>query len=174
MTKQLSLQEILRKNPAIHGNPRLVCPAAQVVNRPGDQLLAGAALSLDEDCCLAVRHLCNELEHILHDLALADDLLESITLFQFFAEPFHLIAKLAILQGLAYNKKDIIFPKRFGQVIKCACFHGLNRGFNSPISRNYDKRHIRISCLDLLQQVHPVKVGHHKIRDHQVKGLLFH
>ena len=48
----------------------------------GDQLLAGAVLALDEDVGLAGRHALDQLEQLLHLLALADDVLKLVAVLQ--------------------------------------------------------------------------------------------
>ena len=52
------------------------------MDRVGDQLLAGPVLALDENVRLARRHAFNELEELLHLLALADHVLELVPVLQ--------------------------------------------------------------------------------------------
>ena len=44
--------------------------------RVGDQLLAGAVLALDQDVRVAAGDALDQLEHLVHLLALADDVAE--------------------------------------------------------------------------------------------------
>ena len=53
-------------------------PRAAIVERVGDQLLAGAALAADQDGDVGVGDLVDGLEDAPHRRALADDLLEAV------------------------------------------------------------------------------------------------
>src|SRR5246127_3248106 len=49
VAKKLAFQKIQRDRRAIHSHKRPSAPRAEVVNRVGDQLFAGACFSLDQD-----------------------------------------------------------------------------------------------------------------------------
>ena len=52
------------------------------MDRIGNQFLAGSILALDEDIGLAGRHAFNQIEQLLHLLALADDVLKLVPVLQ--------------------------------------------------------------------------------------------
>ena len=78
VAEQLALQHPLGQCRAVHGHERPVGPRAEVVDGPGDQFLARAALALDQHRGVGVGHLLDQLEDLPHRLALADHIVEPI------------------------------------------------------------------------------------------------
>ena len=70
--EQLALEQVLRQRAAVDRQERPVGPAGQVVDVPGDDLLAGAALALDQHRRVGRRHVLGELEHLDEALGLPD------------------------------------------------------------------------------------------------------
>src|SRR5579863_3273197 len=63
MAKKLAFQKIQRDGRAIHSHKRPSGPRAEVVNRVGDQLFAGACFSLDQDGRVRRRYAFDLFEH---------------------------------------------------------------------------------------------------------------
>ena len=72
MAEQLAFQQRLGQGGAVDLHERPVGAQAVVVDRAGDQLLAGAALAADQHGGVAVGDLLDEPVHLLHRVALAD------------------------------------------------------------------------------------------------------
>src|SRR5580692_4869732 len=72
MPEKFALQQILWNRSAIDRNERLEATIAVMMNRPRDQLLAGAAFAGDHYRCVAMRDAAHHLEDLLHRLGLAD------------------------------------------------------------------------------------------------------
>ena len=76
VAEQLGLEERLGQRRAAHANVRARPARRVVVDRRRDQLLAGAALPLHQNVGVRVGDHLDQLEHLLHLLALADDAAE--------------------------------------------------------------------------------------------------
>ncbi len=86
VAEQLALDQVLRNRRAVDLDERALDAVRVVVNRVGDQLLAGAVLALDQDVRVAGRHALDELEELLHLLALPDDVREAVLAADLFLE----------------------------------------------------------------------------------------
>ena len=72
VAEQLALQQALRDGRAVDRQERLVGPLAVLVDGPGDQLLAGAALAEDQHRHVLRGDPADRLVHLLHRRAAAD------------------------------------------------------------------------------------------------------
>ena len=66
VAEQLRLDQRVGDRAAVHGDERLLAPAAQMMDRPGHELLARAGFALDEDRERRVGHLFDLLDDLLH------------------------------------------------------------------------------------------------------------
>ena len=73
VAEQLALQQVLRDGGAVEGQERRLGAGAVLVDRPGHQLLAGAALSGDQHGKGLVGDTADGLVRFLHPRAGADD-----------------------------------------------------------------------------------------------------
>ena len=74
--EQLGLEQLGRDGRAVHGDERLVAPGAREVDRAGEELLADPGLAVDQHRRVELGHRAQQLEHLLHRLALRHDVLE--------------------------------------------------------------------------------------------------
>ncbi len=74
MAEELAFEQLPGYGRAVHLDQRSVGAWARVVDRRRDELLADAALAEDEHARVRSRHDARFLEHLLHRLALGDDL----------------------------------------------------------------------------------------------------
>ena len=74
VAEDLRLDEVLRQGGAVQGDERRVLPRAVVPDRVRHELLAGAALALDEHRRVRGRHLPDERQDVLELPAFADEL----------------------------------------------------------------------------------------------------
>ena len=86
VAEELALQEGLGQRPAVDRHEAAAGARARVVDGAGDQLLAGAALAVDEDRRAGPRHAVDEREDGLHARALADDVVEGVLLLELAAQ----------------------------------------------------------------------------------------
>ena len=76
VAEQLAFEQAGRNGGAVQLDERAAAAAAQVVNRAGDQLLAGAGFAVNEHGRIGRRDGLDLLQHLPERRALADDLLE--------------------------------------------------------------------------------------------------
>ena len=86
MAEQFGFEEGFRKRAAIHGDERGELAAAVVMERAGNEFLAGAAFAEDEDGAVGIGDAFDHLEHALHLGRGADELAELVFLFELFAQ----------------------------------------------------------------------------------------
>src|SRR5262249_18061313 len=73
VAEQVALHQPFGNRRAVERDQRPIAPGARVVDRAGDELLAGAALAVDADVDVADRHLRDAREDVAHLRRLADD-----------------------------------------------------------------------------------------------------
>jgi hypothetical protein len=102
----------------------LVGPRAELVERPGNELLASAAFSQQEHCRRRAGHLPNQLEHLLHGRRFPDDVLHAKPRVQLLTQRgvLHLQVLLAQCPGDAHLQLiDLQSP--FSDVVIGPLFH---------------------------------------------------
>src|SRR5581483_261893 len=82
VSEQFGFDQRLRECRTVHLHEGSVLAGTKIVNRPRDQLLAGAAFSAQENRRIAGRGLMNVRKDLVHQLALADDVLELVPALQ--------------------------------------------------------------------------------------------
>ena len=82
VAEERGLQQLGGHGAGVDGDEGLVAARRVGVDRLGDQLLAGAALALNQDGRAAGRNLRDEVEDRQHGLALADDVFEVVALLE--------------------------------------------------------------------------------------------
>src|SRR5258708_22718574 len=82
MSKERGLQQVCGHGSAVDRHKRAVLARRIGVDGLGDQLLAGAALSLDQNGGAAGRDLRDQIEDFEHDLALAYNIFKIVALLQ--------------------------------------------------------------------------------------------
>ncbi len=99
VTEELGLQQGLGQGGTVELDEGAVPAAAQVVDGPGDDLLAGAGLAPQQDSGLARRGLVHIGEHLLHALAVADDVLQAVAPLEFLLQAELLLHQFLALRG---------------------------------------------------------------------------
>src|SRR5580692_11001199 len=98
MTKELALEQRLGHRGAIDGDERAARARASLVEGSSDELFARAALAGHENRRLGRSHARDELVHLLHDGALADDLVNRALFAHRLSQSLDLLAKLSVLE----------------------------------------------------------------------------
>ncbi|MGC4084975.1 MAG: hypothetical protein QM736_23380 [Vicinamibacterales bacterium] len=75
MSKQLRFEQRLGQRGAVDADERRRGARTLIVNQPDDELLAGAALAVDEHRRVQRRHTSRELQRVLHGLTACDEVL---------------------------------------------------------------------------------------------------
>src|SRR5262249_33600832 len=108
VAEQLALEEILGDRAAVDRHEWVILAAASGVHRAGDELLAHAALSLDQHRRLEVGDLGDGAEDLRHRRALREDRLELALLLDLLLQRPVLPAERLALLCLAERKDDLV------------------------------------------------------------------
>ena len=143
------------------------------MNGVGDQLLAGAVLALDQDVGVARGHAFDQLEEILHLLALADDVGEAVLPADLFLELLMLGLLLRLLDGPADQVHQAVLADRLLEEEERARLSRLDRAGERALAADDDDLGARVDILEPTQQRDTVEVGQHQIgHDHIGPPLL--
>ena len=167
MAKQFTLQKVLAQRVAVDRDKGLVLAQAVVVNGTGDHFLAGATLPGDQDGRIGWRALGDQGEHRLHRRAGADDVFKAVFGADLGFEIAVLLQQPAALQSAVHNMLEFIGVKGFGQIVKGAQFHGLDRSLNLRQAGHHDHVNIRMALLDLLQDLQTISIKKPYIQNHR-------
>ncbi len=143
-------------------------PLAVVVDGVGDQLLAGAVLALDEDVRFAGRDALDQLEELLHLLALADHVLELVAVLQLRLELLVLVDQRLLLDRLLELVEQALGVDRLLEKVERAGLHRLDRSRDVALPGDDDDLGFGIELLELAHQLDAVDVGQHHVGDDRV------
>ncbi len=153
VSEQLALDERFRHRADVDGDERAVASRAQAVDGPGDQLLARAALSLDEDHEVGVGDLADAREDLADRGALADHLRELAGGGQARAEQSVLLPKLMVLERVADEVSQHLQVDRLGEVVVCSQPHRLDGRLDRSVGRDHQDQRLGPAVLDVSDQV---------------------
>ena len=128
------------------------------VDRPRHQLLAGAALALDENRRSARRGLDDQVEHLPHPLAAADDVAELvIPLLDVLAQAAVLVHQAPPLQRVADDDQHFVVLERLGDVVERAVLHRRDRALDRRVGRDDEDRQVFVDPLQLVERLDAVR-----------------
>ena len=171
--EQLALDQFPRQTGAMHCHQRLPRPRAELMNRPGDQLLAGAAFSGHEHRRLRRRDLAHRLQHLLHGRRFADDIFQPVFLIQLLPQRLVFNFKRLMAQRPADPHFQLVnLHPSFGDVVVGPAFHRFHRHFFRAVSghQNADRRFRK--RLRPRDQFHAVLARQPKVRQQHIEMFL--
>ena len=171
VAEELGLEERLGDRGAVHGHERLVPAAARDVDRPRDELLAGAGLPGDEHGRVGGRDAHDAVEHLAHRRGAADDVLEAVALAELAGEEAHLAEQPALLEGLRDAEEELVLLERLREEVVGALPDGVHGGLDRPVGGHHDDLGLRGDALGGAQHLHPVDARHAEIRQDDVERL---
>ena len=117
VAEQLALEQRFRQGRAVDGDEREIPPRRSFVHGPRDQLLAGAGLAEDQDGADRLGHMADQLEHVVHPRAFAQDAMEGELLVQLLAQRGDFVGERALSQGSLHHELQMLEVDRLGQKI---------------------------------------------------------
>ena len=123
-----------------------VPPLAVGVNRAGDDLLAGAALAQDQHRGVGLGHVLDQLQHLPHRRAVADDLVDGHQLVDRLAELRVLLAEPPLLQGPQDQMAEFVGIDRLGDVVEGALLQGPHRRVDRGEGGDHDHGRLRVDA----------------------------
>ena len=164
------LEEVRRQVAGVDGDERAVRARGIGVNRARDQLLAGAALALDENRRTARRRLDDQVEHLTHLRAAADDVGELVVaLLDVLPQRPVLGHQPPPLHGVADDDQHLVVLEGLGDVVERAALHRRNGALDRGIGGDDDHRQVLVDPLQLVERRNPVQARHHDVDDGRVE-----
>ncbi len=163
VAEQLAFEQRLGQGGAVDGDQGAAVLRG-VVDRLGDQLLAGAGLALDEHRALGPRDVPDQLEDLVHPGVLADDVVEAVVLLQLLPEREDLVLQGSLLEGAVDHQSQIgRVVDRLGEEVVGAEAHRLDDAVDRAEGRRDDDRHEHPAVDHLADQVHAAHAGHPQV-----------
>jgi hypothetical protein len=142
------------------------------VDGPGEQLLAGAALALDEDGRRAVGHLVDQGHEPTESGARPDDIASAQQVVQSLLESAVLGDEGPVLERLPDHPDELAAREGLGQEVAGAVLHGPHRFLDGAEGREHDHVHLRGHCPDLAQELEPGQPRHLEVGEDEVDPAL--
>ena len=168
VSEELGFEHGLGERRAVEPHEGLLATAGVVVNRGGDELLAGAALALDQHGRAAVGHLTDHLEQPLHRLVLADEVARVEPLADALPQLRRLAAEPRVLDAALDDRGDGVEIERLGEVVLGAHPEGFDRGLHRAERGHDDPDRGGHLGLALLDEAETVEHGHLQVGEHDV------
>src|SRR5229473_6618798 len=149
MTEEFGFYQAFGKRCAVHADEWSVAARRIVVNRLGNQLLAGSRFTPQNHCRVTVSDSANRLEHIRHLLAAANDLRERVTRFDFSSESSILSLDPLPLKGAIDDDAQLPQIDRLSEVIVSTLLDGTKRCLCLVVSGHHDDHGLWTGTPDL-------------------------
>ena len=170
MAEQFGFDEVARDRRHVDGDERTVAALAVVMERAGDQFLAGAGLAGDHHREVGLHQPRQHPVDFLHRRRAADqrDRIE----FAFVGRACHPLLRLG--QCAADDGDELLQVERFWQILIGAALRGPDRRHEGILRAHDDNGQVRPHLLDARQQIERVLVGHHHVGDDEIALALAH
>jgi hypothetical protein len=140
------------------------------VDRVGNQLFAGAVFSLDENIGVASGHALDQFQHLVHFLALADDVAKTELPLELLFQQQVFTHQIAALDGaLQHLQQRVRFYRFFHEAMRPR-FHRFDRLDDAAMAGDDDDLGVGVDLLEFSQQLEPVGIGQHHV-GHDNVGL---
>ena len=168
--EQLALDERLRKGAAVDGDERSGAARTRSVDRPRDQLLAGAALALDEDVALVVLQAAHLALQRADRRGAPDQLGRVVPLGELLLElpiPVEETAAIDRLADCGADPVDVF--ERFLQVVERAAAHAADRALDARVAGHHDDLDLGPVPAQLIEEVEPAAIAEEQIEQNHVE-----
>ena len=169
VAEEFAFQQVFRQGRAVDGHKRVVLAAAVEMERAGYQLLARAALALDEDGAVGVGHLGDQIIDLLHLRAGADDVLKFVAVLELLLE-IDVFAHGALeIERPLDGHLELVDFERFCYVIIRPELHGLHGGFHGSIPGDHDHGWHRAQAVTGFEDIKAAHAFHFDVRDDDLR-----
>ncbi len=138
-----------------------------MVQGPGHELLAGPAVTLDEDAHVRFGNLVHQVLDLLHLGAVVDELAFELIHPQLLPQVRDLGEQLAFFQGLGDGEVEFLLLEGLHQIVRGAGLHGLHDDVRLAQGREHEDGHVLGYLPDLVEGLQTVHVGHEDVEDDQ-------
>ncbi len=170
VAEERRLEQVRRQVAGIDGDEGSLRPRGVGVDRARHQLLAGAALALNQDGRAAGRRLDDQVEHLPHARALADDVRELVVpLLDVLAEVPVLADQPPPLHRVADDHDHFVVLERLRHVVERAGLHRGNRALDRRVGGDDDDVEVFVDSFQLVERGDAVEPRHHDVHDRRVE-----
>ncbi len=165
VAENLALEQRFRNGRTVDRDKRKRRTGTELVNRLGDQLLAGAGLARNQDRGQRGGRLLDDAVDGANAGAVADDAAEGARFTQLAAQVPHFPQCVLALDRLPEQDVEPLRIDRFVQVIVGPFLDRLDRGLDGALGRQEDEGDVRQLIFECPQQLHAAGTRHDEIAD---------
>ena len=167
MAEQLGLEEALGDGRAVDRDERPVFAGAEAVDGPSHQLLARAALALDQHREIRGRRALGHVEDALERLALADQVLEAARRLPFPEGP-HLHLQASPVEGAGDHDLELGHLEGLGEEVVGSARDRIDGDLPRAVGRHHDDGRLRGEITDARNGVETVHVGKPDVQQDEI------
>ena len=171
VAEELGFEQVLRQRGAIDRHEGLMLPVRIEVQRARDELLARAALALDQDGRVGIRDLRDEIVDLLHPLRGADDVLKAVLLLDDLAQVADLALVVLVIERALDGELQLVHLERLGDVVVGAHLHRLDADLELLVGGDHDHRRAGDDLLALAQHVQAADFVHAHVGDDELRRV---
>ncbi len=168
VAEQFALQQVLRNGRAIDGEEWFPAAAAVVINRAGDQFLAGAAFAGDERRGVRGGELTDQFENILHRLRPPDDAQLVVLGFEHGLVAHDLLHVARGLEGIRDDLLELGDVERLEEIVERPQLHRFDGSLRGAVGGHHDDRHLAVEFAKAAEGFEAVHAAHAHVHDDQV------
>jgi hypothetical protein len=174
VAEQLGLEEGLGECAAAHFDERFVPSRRAVVDRPGEEGLAGAALAGHQDRGAAVGDGLDEVEDLEHLVVVADDVLEAEPEVELLLQGLVLEDEGLLADGLLDRDADFVVDDRLREVVERAELDRLDGALDRAVARDHDGHDVGEAALEGAEEFGGLDAGHVDVGEQDFDLGAFH
>jgi hypothetical protein len=167
VAEQLALEQLVGQRAAVDGDKRVIAARAVMVDRLGDQLLAGAALAAQQHGACGGRHLRHQLHDLTHLLGAGHEAIEAVAPLQ----GRHEASEPLPPESDGDIGEDLVGVERLEDVVEGPEVPGLLGRLVGAVGGDDDDRGVGIGSFARSQDLDPVGSGQLEIGDDEVVDL---
>jgi len=172
VAEQLALDHALGQRPAVDRHEGPAAARRGLVDRTRQELLAGAALGLDQHVALVRGEVAHGLQHPAHGRGLRDHALQR-------RAPAELALELAVAHAQAPPRERALerlhHPARIGEglleVVERAGAHARDHGVDAGVAGHHDDLGVGPALAQLAQQLEPRRLAQPQVEQHDLRLL---
>ena len=163
VAKELRFDEFPGNGRHVQRNERPVLPFAVIVQRAGDQFLAGSRLARDHDRQIGLHEPGHDPVDFLHRHRASDQRQLLVRRFRVGRTG----PPLRLVERPADKSRQFVEVERLGKIFVSPAFGSGDRRHDGVLGTHYDNRELRANLLDARQEVERILVGHDHIGNHE-------
>ena len=171
MTEELALEQGVVEHCAIECNERALATAVGDMDRLGDELLARARFSLNQDGRTQRTDLLDQVEDPPHLRAFGHHGVKAVVAAKLSAQVLQLVHEPAPLERSFHQETQVVGFIRLREIIVGAGFHGTQGVGRVAVGGEHDDSHRHLFLAQAREQLEAAHIGHAQIGDHEVKRL---